>query len=305
MVRCELPPTEAGPGARFTDVLGLLMAWDDDVIVSRADCATVRIPRHSVVAAKVVPPPPVGAGMAAAHLTDRELDAVMMMGWRGSEAEWHNGWLLRAGGGFTGRANSTLALRDPGPPIELVERWYEHRGLPPKMQVSLPLRADLDEELAALGWRAFDPTLVMTASVSSFAADTASLRIDTEVDDAWLGCYHYRGGQLPAVGRLLISAAERPGFASIRGPDGEVRAIARGAVDQGWVGLAAIEVADAHRRQGLGTTLVTGLGSWAAGVGAHSAYLQVAETNLGAIAMYENLGFTVHHRYHYRTPDAG
>ncbi|HEX6526280.1 MAG TPA: hypothetical protein VF070_40645 [Streptosporangiaceae bacterium] len=38
-----------------------------------------------------------------------ELEEVAARGWRGAEEEWLGGWLLRAGAGFAGRANSALA----------------------------------------------------------------------------------------------------------------------------------------------------------------------------------------------------
>lgn len=288
-------------GSRATDVIGLLMAWEDGVLlISRSDGATVEVAQSTLLASKLVPPPP-PKSPAAADLTDLELDAVMLLGWRGREAQWRDGWLLRAGQGFTGRANSAIAIGEPGPTLDELERWYLARGLPPRMQVSLPVRAEVDVRLAERGWGAYDPTLVMTAALDEFAGgDLGGVRIDDMVDDAWLSCYHYRGGQLPPIGRTLLQAADRPGFASIRAPDGQVQAIARGAIDRGWVGLAAIEVSEGSRRQGLGSAVTAALCTWAASNGAHSAYLQVAETNTGAVAMYERLGFTVHHRYHYR-----
>jgi ribosomal protein S18 acetylase RimI-like enzyme len=39
---------------------------------------------------------------------------------------------------------------------------------------------------------------------------------------------------------------------------------------------------------------------WARRHGATDGYLQVADGNAGAIDMYQRLGFTEHHRYHYR-----
>src|ERR1700753_2875891 len=50
--------------------------------------------------------------------TDIEtLDRAAARTWRGTEEEALGGWLLRAAGGFTGRANSVLAVGDPGLPL--------------------------------------------------------------------------------------------------------------------------------------------------------------------------------------------
>src|SRR5258708_19739629 len=43
-----------------------------------------------------------------------ELEAAAAQGWRPLEEERLGDWRLRAAEGFTGRANSALAIRDPG-----------------------------------------------------------------------------------------------------------------------------------------------------------------------------------------------
>ena len=50
-------------------------------------------------------------------VTIAELEAVAAQGWRAPEEAPLGGWLLRAAEGFTGRANSALAVGDPGLPL--------------------------------------------------------------------------------------------------------------------------------------------------------------------------------------------
>ena len=54
----------------------------------------------------------------------------------------------------------------------------------------------------------------------------------------------------------------------------------------------------------LATHLLAGSLDWATELGARNAYLQVEDGNAGAIAMYEKLGFRLHHRYRYYRPTA-
>jgi N-acetylglutamate synthase len=61
-----------------------------------------------------------------------------------------------------------------------------------------------------------------------------------------------------------------------------------------------VTVDEGSRRRGMGTAVMAALGSWARERGGHSCLLQVASSNDGALALYERLGFTEHHRYHYR-----
>jgi ribosomal protein S18 acetylase RimI-like enzyme len=97
----------------------------------------------------------------------------------------------------------------------------------------------------------------------------------------------------------VLRTGDGPAFAATTDPDGAVMAIARSALDEGWLGITAVEVEPAHRRRGLGTHLLRGLLEHGAARGAHSAYLQVEDTNLGAQALYQRVGFTVHHTYRY------
>jgi len=72
-----------------------------------------------------------------------------------------------------------------------------------------------------------------------------------------------------------------------------------------WAGLTAIEVAAQRRRQGLGRAVTMALAARAAARGATGLYLQVADDNHGARALYRQLGFADHHGYHYRiAPDS-
>lgn len=249
-------------------------------------------------------------------VTIAELETAAALGWRAPEEEALGGWLLRAAGGFTGRANSALATGDPGMSLDAalsrVRAWYAARGLPPMVAVPHPLGhpggSDLDRFLDRQGWGTRSgPAVVMTAATAEAArigpAGEAELR--PEPDQAWLDLYHGYRGQLPAVARGLLLSAPFQQFASIRRGGGTV-AIGRIAVAAGWGGLSAVAVHPGHRRTGLATAITAALAGAAAGRGAAGLYLQVEEDNEAALALYTRSGFTRHHRYHYRiAPGAG
>ncbi len=80
-------------------------------------------------------------------------------------------------------------------------------------------------------------------------------------------------------------------------------AVGRAAVDEGWVGITAVEVTPPRRRQGLARALLGTLVREA--VERHQAaraYLQVSSTNQPAISLYLTSGFWHHHDYRYRYP---
>jgi ribosomal protein S18 acetylase RimI-like enzyme len=223
-------------------------------------------------------------------------------------AEEHLGsWLLRAAEGFTGRANSALPLGDPGLPlpdaVAAAEAWYRARGLTPMFAVPAPLDGDggpLEAYLAARGWTIRSgATFVLTADAGGTPAD-ARVRIDPEPDAAWIALYHYRGSPLPPVGRVLLMSAPWQGFGSIHDDEGAVIAVGRVAVAGEWASLTAIEVDPAWRRRGLGGAITAALRHAAAARGARQVLLQVEADNTAALALYQRLGFTPAHQYHYR-----
>ena len=49
-----------------------------------------------------------------------DLEQRAALGWRAPQEDRLGDWVLRAAGGFTGRANSALAAGDPGRPLDRV-----------------------------------------------------------------------------------------------------------------------------------------------------------------------------------------
>jgi N-acetylglutamate synthase len=242
---------------------------------------------------------------------DAEVERVAALGWRGLEEERLGGWLLRAGGGFTARANSVLALGPPGrslpAALEHVNGWYAARGLPALLSVPLPLRAELHADLLALGWALTRTAEVLVGDVAAMAAENTGpartsdrVQVDRRPGEAWLTLYDPGGPDLPSSAVDVLTRGEVVGFVSVV-RDGAVVAIGRGAVAEGWVGLSAVEVAVSARRQGLGAQVVGALLAWGAANGARSAYLQVLPDNAPARMLYARLGFVRHHRYDYLT----
>lgn len=287
---------------RFTDTVGELVSWEGGVLrITRRTGETIEIPERTLVAGKVVPAaPPRRRGPAA---TVRELQETAARGWPARETERLGDWTLRAAGGFTARANSALPLGSPGLPLpEAVDRvveWYGRRGLPARIQVTTgDAAADeaLDAALAARGWAAERHALMRTAALAPVAdtgADTGTVVLSREPDAEWLAAYGREGGAEDA--RAVLTGGPSVWFATVPGA-----AIGRCVVDGRWAGFSALTVAPERRRQGLGTLVMARLAQQALDEGASAAYLQVETDNGGAAALYDELGFTTHHAYHYR-----
>lgn len=304
VVRRRLP--DSGPRPRYADVLGELVDLDDDTLtVRRRDGELVTVARAEIVAAKPVPPQ-----ARRRWPDDRRLEEVAARGWQALESERLGDWLLRASHGFTGRANSLLPLGEPDRPLpaalDFVTRWYAERGLPPLAQVPLPLAAEVDAALAAAGWRAFNPTDVLVATIDDMLAACPEqpalgpVHHEHEPSAAWLASYQYRGRPLPDGAIRVLTNVADPTFADLADEEG-LLGVARGCVDEGWLGVTALTVAERARRRGVARVLMRALALWGRECGARRVYLQVAEDNAAALGLYAGLGFITHHRYHYRT----
>ena len=236
----------------------------------------------------------------------RELEEIAARTWRGLEEERSGDWLLRAGAGFSQRANSVLVVGEPPGPlpdaVSSVARWYADRALPARAQLPGP-PGPADAAFAGAGWPRGEDVLVLTAPLAPWPAPPVEVQLSPAPDEAWLTGYRYRGAPLPPAARAVLTAADRPLFASVRPEPAPAApaAVARGAVADGWLVITAVTVAEEFRRRGLARAVMAALAAAGRERGARSCLLQVSEDNGPALALYARLGFTEHHRYHYRT----
>jgi N-acetylglutamate synthase len=275
----------------FSDVLGELIESGDELVVRRADGSIVAVPAGEVHRLKPVPP---GRADVLA------LEELAARSWPAPETERLGGWLLRAGEGWTRRANSALLLGNPGLPVpdalDRVRAWYLARGLPPRLSIPLPVLAPLDHIVARLGWSLDVDVEVLTGPVIASPADPQMVHVD-HPNEEWKALYQAKS--VPPVGERILAAPDRVTFASLI-EDGEVRAIGRGVVVDDWLGITSMEVSPEHRRRGLAGRMLRALLTWGAEHHATRCYIQVEATNGAAIALYNGLGFAGHHRYRTR-----
>ncbi|MBC6451550.1 GNAT family N-acetyltransferase [Actinokineospora xionganensis] len=210
-------------------------------------------------------------------------------------------WRLRACDGYTGRANSALAVGDPGIPVaqalEAVVGFADEQRIRPCVQVIVG--SETESAVAAAGWSinlahpkgAESSVLVSTQAVPGPAAVVA--------ESPPAGWFELVVGATPsAAQRHLLTSGPRVGFASVH-RDGSLVGAARGCVVDGYLHISVVEVAVSHRRQGIGRELLAGLDSWA---DVSRRVLQVGVGNSGALALYAGLGYSESHRYRYWIP---
>ena len=303
-------------GHGVTDALGEILAIDADTVSVRTRRGAEVISRATVVAAKEVPPRPARRGAPHLAISMHDLEQTMVEGWPPLRRAELGGWLLRAGAGFTGRANSVLPLGDPGIPlpeaVDHCERWYDRAGLRHLFALFGPEGFVVDDdplgrELLARGYQPFNRTAVLTAATRGLPAEIphasgALVRLETDPSDRWWDAWTARGGHNVTIERSAVRAvmcgSPDQQFASLE-VDGAVAGVARIAFARGWAGVFALHVEPEHRRTGVGTQLMGALADATRARGIRSVYLQVLKASSPAHGLYGRLGFSTHHEYRY------
>jgi ribosomal protein S18 acetylase RimI-like enzyme len=306
-------------GHGVTDALGDLVAVDDETVSVRTRRGVETINRAAVVAAKEVPPKPARRGAPHLAISMHDLERIMVEGWPPLERAELGGWLLRAGAGFTGRANSVLPLGDPGvsltAAIDHCESWYDQRGLRRHLFALFgPAGFAVDDdplgrELLARAYEPFNPTAVLTAATRALPPELphpsgARVRLEPEPSPPWWDAWASDEGRpnhtraMRSAARVVMSGSPDQVFASLE-VGGAVVGIARLAFAQGWAGVFALHVAPEHRRSGVAVQLMGALADASRERGVRSMYLQVLKSSSPARALYERLGFSTHHEYRY------
>jgi GNAT superfamily N-acetyltransferase len=172
--------------------------------------------------------------------------------------------------------------------------WYGERGLTPRFQ--LPDGSPYAAAVDALGWVREADALIRTAPLAPLASlPGGPVELSRTPGPDWLAVYRGKGALADAALDVLTGGPS-VWFATMPG------AIGRAVVDGPWAHFGAVRVDPARRRTGLATAVMGALARQAYNEGATAALLQVEVDNDGARALYDRLGFTDHHGYHYRRP---
>ena len=318
VVRHRIAPGPTDPSLTepsLTDALGDVVAMDAVTVSVRTRRGLVVIDRDAVVAAKEVPPRPTRRGAPHLAISMDDLEQVMVEGWPPLERAELGGWLLRAAAGFTARANSVLPVGSPGVPlseaIDRCESWYDERGLRHAFSLFGPagfaLKDDpLGQELVGRGYEPFNHTVVLTTSTTDLPNEVphavgARVRLEFAPSalwwDAWTGLSGHASTDTATAQAVMTGSPEQL-FATLE-VGGEVIGIARVGFARAWAGVSALHVAQGHRRTGVAGQLMGAIADASRARGIRSMYVQVAQANSPAQALYDGLGFSTHHEYRY------
>ena len=236
------------------------------------------------------------------------LEVLALSAWPALEETAYDGWILRFANGHTKRANSINPLYpstiDVEEKIAACERACERRGLPTIFRLTaFSEPVSLDRALEKREYVMIDRTLVMTKEIVEASGQAKLVGVRCVDIAAWLDAFerfNLLSREDMSTRRRIIGRISSDPILVVAGPSDRPTGINLGVRDGEAVGLFALFVADANRRQGLGRALVEETLAIAADRGATFAYLQVEEANLPARSLYEKLGFVDAYPYWYR-----
>lgn len=304
-----------------TDAIGWVHRVDEDRIELVIDPQHRRtIERASIIAVRRVPP--ARGGRDPLRVEAEALQQITLPSWVDQQTSCGD-WTLRFADGFTRRANSCLAIGDPGcswdAAATAVIDFYRLRGQDPLVQVIADDPAE--RALVARGWQIGGPeTDLLVIRLAALIGDRSvsgppgpRIRLEEAMSDRWLGgLLRQRGLSTPTRASRAVLAGPPPVvFASVNEADADssaadpgLIAMARGQLNQDWLGITGLWTRPDHRGRGLATGTIDAIARWAAIRNARYAYLQVEKDNAAAQAAYASLGFARHHGYRYlRPPD--
>lgn len=289
------------PTGGYRDVVGHLKTATS--LINRKGQEVSFDPQQIFVWREIVERPNLAGRGAPLTLRVLELDQICNLTWPATENLENSGWLMRAAGGVTNRANSILplvasleagSLTDFAEKLSTAEEFYQKRKLPTIFQIALPTWQVLFEELRSIG---AVETLRGNTMVSDLTSSNEITPIGFEIvqsnqfSNEWLELQ-----PAPGIEKILSGCAAT--YLTIV-KNSQAIASCRIALANGWSSLTRVYVHQDFRGQGLGKAIVAAALKVSFELGATKALLQVEADNAIAIGVYESLGFNFHHEYSY------
>jgi GNAT superfamily N-acetyltransferase len=228
----------------------------------------------------------------------------------------YDGWVLRASGTDTRRANSITALAASTLPmadkIAHCEAWYRTYGQPPIFRFTEAfMPSGLEAMLASRGYVREGDTYVMRTPLRDRTFGSIGAPPGTKVvertEAEGLADMHRMKGAKPELQerdtrRQALWQGEQQ-YLSLKTING-VMCTGLARMEAGHLGIFNMRTVDKVRGKGFATVLLAHLLEWGRSRGAQAAFLQVDQANAPAIAVYRKFGFAPIYSYWYRVQSA-
>ena len=231
-------------------------------------------------------------------------------GWVAFETHEYDGWEMRFGNGYTGRANSVSAYEDSTKRMEdkvvYCENLYASKGLPCNFKVT-DADKELSEYLLNRGYKVVTPSDVMILDLDKIdpanEADVFKDVIFSDDPSKWFDPYFEFEGftdekKIEAYKQFHANTKVTKLYVTLM-HEGNVAAVASCAIEDGYSLLHNVIVDKKYRGLGLGKKLCLAAILKSKEMGAKYSYLQVIKDNEVAVNLYKKLGYKKVYDYCY------
>lgn len=235
-----------------------------------------------------------------------QLEKLYTAAWPPLRQETVGDWLVKFAPGVSRRANSAnplrAELRDVDATIESCAQRYRAAGMPALFRVLSLNDPAAGKRLERLGYTPEGETVNLYGRMDEVAARrdadvTIQPRPDTEWLTAMTEAQGHTGEKAETYRKIVEAIAIPAAFVELR-QNGEMAALAYGAMDRGVLCLESVITAEPFRGRGLATRALGALMDWGASHGAGAVCLQVEATNERGRKLYRKLGL-IHELYRY------
>ena len=285
------------PGGGFRDIVGILQN-ERELINSKSKLISFS-PDEIAIWREIKPLPDLAGKGAPLSQRIIELEKLSDLTWPAEENIEYGNWRLRISDGFSMRANSVLPIGEP--PIDLavavnhVISTYRENKLRPTFSIPLPIFEELDRYLEQVGWSIKIEANFLIRDIGAVELPSHpdySVEILDNPSKVWLEV----NSDQP-LEKIMLRYPAR--YGAIKNGQ-EVIAIGRIATLGSWSIVTRLFVNPSFRGKGLAKAFMNNLLSAAVSDGATKVALQVDNENGAALALYQSMGFTTHHKFVYR-----
>ncbi len=231
----------------------------------------------------------------------KKIEDLSLNAWPTHQIQFYDGWLLRFSYFYTHRTNCVEQLGESRLPltdkVQYVEEIYRRWGTPSIFKISPLVNPETDRYLESQGYITDHITHNMVADLQPafLPKSDQKVTIGSFITDAWIDSLFALKGTTNVMHRQIVPhmyhaiPKETVPVSVFR--DGRIIGTGLGILDRDFIGVYAIHVHPAYRRQHIAQSIVSAILAKGAQAGAKHAYLQVVDGNTAAIRLYESLGF--------------
>lgn len=224
------------------------------------------------------------------------------------QTQFYDGWVLRFANRYTNRANSINPLYpsviDLQTKIAECEKRYFAQGLPAVYKLTDGSDPLIDKSLDEHGYAMVTPTYVLDMDLRDKDFSSGDCVLTSHADSEWLNAYfsfsRYTDKVKMKTAKQILENVKSTMICGRIAKDGITVACGSAVIECGYMGLLNIVVDEPQRGKGYGKEICKSLLAAAKRLNAHTAYLQVVQSNQTALNLYTKLDYKNVYSYWYR-----